>query len=131
MKTIALIAASAVVVACTAQTQSRHGEVLTVETTSARCAPNDAAIRLLSNARCTHAAQCGIVGPDAPFGTLGDCKLAADLDERSAIGVDACAFGVSQSQLDKCMTAIRERPCASAMPSLADVSGCGHLVLCR
>ncbi len=126
---LALAAAAALGVACASS--ERQNGVLTVETTGARYAPNDAAIRLLSQQRCTHEAQCGHVGPGAAFDSVASCTAATDLDERSSVGVDACPYGVDQPQLDKCLAAIRARACSNPMPALADVMGCGHLILCR
>ena len=131
MRISAAVAACALVVVACASSQEPKGEIVTVETTSANYTPRDAAIRRLSKQRCTHEAQCGGVGPDGPFTTMGRCEVATALDERASIGLDACPYGVSTTRLRACLDAIRTRRCDEPMRALADVPGCGHFVLCR
>lgn len=131
MKISAAVAACALVVVACASSQEPKGEIVSVETTSASFTPSDSAIRLLSQQRCTHEAQCGRVGPDGPFTTMERCALATSLDERASIGLDACPYGVDPTRLRTCLDAIRARRCEEPMRALADVRGCDHFVLCR
>lgn len=108
-----------------------HEVVLAVPTTGVTVTPNESALHALSTARCEHAAACGRIGAGQQFATEPVCRAAANLDERSSIGLDACPFGVETSDLDRCVQAVRAQPCADAMRTLASVRQCHRMIMCR
>jgi hypothetical protein len=120
------IAAAFVVAACTS-----HEEILAVPTTGADLLPNETAIHVLSGERCRHEAACERVGPGRAWAKESDCRVAAELDERTSIGLDECPFGVEPGGLNRCIAAVRGQSCGVPMLTLASVVGCRRTELCR
>jgi hypothetical protein len=125
-KLSAMLFAAAVVAAC-----ETHEEVLAVPTTGVDIMPNETAIRVLTGERCRREAACGRVGPGRQLDTESTCEAAAELDERSSIGLDACPFGVGADQLRQCLAAVRAQPCDHPMRSLSDIFPCRRMEMCR
>ncbi len=108
-----------------------EAEVLDVPmTTGATLVPNESAIRILTAARCGYEEACGHVGDGKRFATPAECSKAADLDERTAIGLDACPFGVDGDRLDRCAAAVRAQPCNSVIVTVDHIAECRRSDLC-
>ena len=108
-----------------------EAEVLDVPmTTGATLVPNESAVRMLSTTRCAYEQACGHVGEGERFVDTAECMKAAELDERTAIGLDACPFGVDGERLDRCAAAVRAHPCDSPITTVDHLAQCRRSDLC-
>ena len=87
----------------------------TTTVTSAGYVPPSQAKRELTLARCNRASECGEIGPGRAFRTMDACLLEAESLLRHTLGSDNCAQGVSELDLDSCITATRARHCDVAI----------------
>jgi hypothetical protein len=92
--------------------------------------PNESAVGMLSSTRCAYEQTCGHVGTGMRFANAQECSNTADLDVRSAIGLDACPFGVDGDALRRCTDALRAHPCEFPISTVDHIAQCRRSELC-
>jgi hypothetical protein len=88
------------------------------------------AVDQLVDVRCTRAANCNQIGPNARFNSRTDCVEHARTDMKGKLPVWECSAGVEQAALTACIDAIKKESCEGRLDVLDTIEGCGLANLC-
>jgi hypothetical protein len=91
----------------------------------ARTAPEQ-----IAEARCHREKTCGNIGPEATWRSDVACRDHVREDWKADLGVLECPGGIDQTQLDECLTQIREESCNSPLDTLSRVAACTQGQIC-
>lgn len=84
----------------------------------------------IAEARCAREATCENVGSDKTYSSSDDCMARIRDEWRDDLNARECPGGVNQTELDECLTAIRNEDCGSPFDTLARVVDCSSGQIC-
>ena len=91
---------------------------------------NDAAINAIANARCDREVACKMVGPNQAYETREACVIDLASRGRNDLSTSECPSGVSSSELEKCVGAIRGDKCGTPIDTATHLASCRATSLC-
>ena len=82
------------------------------------------AANAIAEARCARERRCENVGTDKKYSSTSDCMTRIRDDWRDDLNALECPGGVNQTELQECLTAIRDEECNSPFDTLDRVTDC-------
>ncbi len=99
-------------------------------TTSAHIAPNESAIQRITEARCDREVACNNVGAGKSYGTRQACTNELGHDKRADLRAEECPRGISEPDLNDCLTDIKSEKCGNPLDSISRLAACRKGKLC-
>ena len=96
-----------------------------------RASEGGSAVESISEARCARESRCENIAPDKRYSSMEDCVARVREDWRDDLDARACPSGVNESQLNECLTAIRQEECSSPFDTLERVAACTASQICN
>lgn len=84
----------------------------------------------IAEARCARESTCNNIGADKKFSSNDDCMARIREDWRDDLNSRECPGGINQSELNECLTAIRNEECSSPFDTLSRVAECASGQIC-
>lgn len=84
----------------------------------------------IAEARCAREATCNNIGADKKFSSSDDCMARIRDDWRDDLNSRECPGGVNQTELNECLTEIRNEECSSPFDTLSRVAACASGQIC-
>jgi hypothetical protein len=84
----------------------------------------------IAEARCARESRCDNIGGDKKFSSMEDCTARVREDWRDELSARECHTGVNQTQLQECITAVRNEECSSPIDTLERVAACTASQIC-
>ena len=94
---------------------------------ASRAAP---AAQAIAEARCARERRCENVGTDEKYSSMSDCMADIRSDWKDDLNARECPGGVNQTELQECLTAIRNEECNSPFDTLDRVTECTATAIC-
>lgn len=88
------------------------------------------AARDITAARCDREARCDNIGPDRDYASAQACEDQVRGQWSNDLNQYECPNGIVQSQLDECLTAIRNEDCSSVLDTVGRWSQCMASQIC-
>ena len=88
------------------------------------------AAQAIAEARCARERRCENVGADKKYSSTGECMADIRNDWKDDLNARECPGGVNQTQLQECLTAIRNEECNSPFDTLDRVTECTAASIC-
>ena len=82
-------------------------------------------------ARCDMEERCKNVGPERTYADRDQCTIRIREGWKDDLNFSACSKGVDASELDQCLTEIRNHECGSVLDTLSRLVQCRRSELCR
>jgi hypothetical protein len=107
--------------------------VATTQTTAATFGfiPRDEVIERIATERCQREEACHNVGADGTFATSDVCIREIGETERRRLQTGDCVRGSTRSDLDGCLTSIRDERCQNDADTKRRLERCSGDYLCR
>jgi hypothetical protein len=109
---------------------STEHPVSLTSTTSAGLVTNDDAVNLLTARRCEREIDCKNVGDGKHYDDRGGCERELVHELQAELGSNACASGLREAKLDRCLKDIRGASCLAPLDRLDRVASCRTSQLC-
>ena len=84
----------------------------------------------IAEARCAREQTCENIGADKKYSSSDDCLARIREDWREDLNAPECPGGVNESELNECLTAIRNEDCSSPFDTLSRLAECGDSQIC-
>jgi hypothetical protein len=85
----------------------------------------------IARSRCDREQRCGNIGGDEKFSSVDDCLTRVRTDWKDDLSARECPGGVNRTQLDECLTEIRNEDCSSPFDTLERVAACTAGQICE
>lgn len=85
----------------------------------------------IARSRCEREQRCGNIGGDKKFSSTDDCLTRVRSDWKDDLNARECPGGVNHTQLDECLTEIRNEDCSSPLDTLERVAACTAGQICE
>ena len=92
---------------------------------------SEPAIKAITEARCDFEQRCGNVGQDRTYADTDHCQARFKTDYGKELNSWECPGGIGRSELDKCLTEIRNSDCKSPIDLLERAITCRSGALCK
>jgi hypothetical protein len=109
---------------------NQHAPETAAAQAEARASEGGSAVESISEARCARESRCENIGPDKHYSSMEDCVARVREDWRDDLDARACPSGVNQTQLNECLSAIRQEDCSSPFDTLERVAACTASQIC-
>jgi hypothetical protein len=120
-------AAALALVACGSNSRAPETAAARAE---ASASEGGSAVESISEARCARESRCENIGSDKRYSSMEDCVIRVREDWRDDLDARACPSGVNESQLNECLSAIRQEDCSSPFDTLERVAACTASQIC-
>jgi hypothetical protein len=120
-------AAALTLVACGSNSRAPETAAARAE---ASASEGGSAVESISEARCARESRCENIGSDKRYSSMEDCVIRVREDWRDDLDARACPSGVNESQLNECLSAIRQEDCSSPFDTLERVAACTASQIC-
>lgn len=84
----------------------------------------------IAEARCAREATCENIGNDKTYSSSDDCMARIRDEWRDDLNALECPGGVNQTELNECLTAIRNEDCGNPFDTLGRVMDCSSGQIC-
>lgn len=108
----------------------RTPETAAAAEAEARATEGGSAVESIAEARCARESRCENIAPDKRYSSMEDCVLRVREDWRADLDARACPTGVNETQLNECLSAIRQEECSSPFDTLERVAACTASQIC-
>jgi hypothetical protein len=85
----------------------------------------------LTQARCSREQRCENIGAGKKYSSFADCEAEIGNAWREDLNDRECSRGVNQSQLDECLTEVRNEECGNPFDSLGRIAACTQAQICE
>lgn len=97
----------------------------------ARASEGGSAVESIAEARCARESRCENIAPDKRYSSMEDCVTRVREDWRDDLDARACPSGVNETQLNECLSEIRQEDCSSPFDTLERVAACTASQICN
>jgi hypothetical protein len=115
--------------ACSHDSTRRPAETASAEVGSAPDTARSAA-ESIAEARCAREDRCTNIGSEKKYSTTQDCLARVRDDWKDDLNARECPGGVKRTELEECLTAIRNEECSSPFESLSRMTQCTAGQIC-
>ena len=84
----------------------------------------------IAEARCARESRCDNIGADKKFSSMEDCIIRIREDWREDLSTRECRSGINETQLNQCLSEVREEECSSPFDTLERVAACTAGQIC-
>ncbi len=98
--------------------------------TSAHIATNEGAIERITAARCDREVACNNVGAGKSYDTREACTNKLGHDKRADLRAEECPRGISEPDLNDCLTDIKSEKCGNPLDTVSRLAACRKGKLC-
>lgn len=85
----------------------------------------------LTQSRCSREQRCENIGAGKKYSSFADCEAEIGNAWREDLNARECSRGVDQSQLDECLTEVRNEECGNPFDSLGRIAACTQAQICE
>lgn len=116
--------------ACSHENREPRSSTVTTVTAAPAAVGNNNAVARVADARCAREARCDNVGADKKYTSTEACGQKLRADMKDDLNAKDCPGGVSQKDLDACLSAIKAETCGNVLDSIERVAACRTSALC-
>ena len=98
--------------------------------TSAHITSNETAIQRITAARCDREVSCNNIGSGKAYNTREACANELGHDKRADLRAEECPRGISEPDLNDCLTDIKSEKCGNPLDSISRLAACRKGKLC-
>lgn len=89
------------------------------------------AVTDITTARCAREQKCGNIGSGKSYASLDACTTSLSAELQKEFNAYDCAGGISDKELQECLTAIRDESCNAPIDKLARIAACRDSDICN
>lgn len=89
------------------------------------------AVHAIAKARCEREEHCDNIGTDKSYTSLAACEDKIRADWAGDLNKYECPRGIVKSELDACLTGVRNEACGNPFDTLARVTACNANDICK
>lgn len=84
----------------------------------------------IAEARCARESRCDNIGADKKFSAMEDCVIRIREEWREDLSIRECPSGINETQLNQCLSEVREEECSNPFDTLERVAACTVSQIC-